>query len=240
MRYSRLTYLRTLHVLLGLFGVAPLTAEAQITGLNRDRDTIVEKEFQPSYCQNKPERASICSDAFSLTQSSTSEIVIDSIFFKVTTPGIISSHATLKIGQRELRFTFHNSGNQAGFPWRFSQYNDSGLDKISITPFQDAEFSDFEIDNCLYSCPVSQSGSAAKLQVTASLIFVSKNKRDTLTLIGIQNQGTSHIKNIYRSGSIKVDMETAGEYRSVNGSRVRPSLSQRNYGSVYLFRSHRN
>jgi hypothetical protein len=235
MRHTRLIRLRTPHVLLALAGGAALIANARIIGLNRDRDTIVENEFQASYCQDKPERTSICSDAFSLSQSATSQIVIDSIFFKVATPGIISSHATFKIGQRVLKFAFHHSGNQVGYPWIFSEYNDSGVAKVSITPFQNAEFSGFEIDECLYSCPDSQSGPVVKLEVTAFLIFVSKNQRDTLTLMGLQNQGASPIKGIHGSGTLNGKAETVGKFRSVNGRRIDPPPSQGNPVFTYPF-----
>jgi hypothetical protein len=220
---------------LALAGVLASSPEAQMVGLKWERDTIVEKEYQPSFCQNKLEKTSICSDAFSLTQLGSQKVVIDSILFKVTTPGIISSHATLKFDQTILKFAYHYSGNQTGYPWKFSEYNDSGFDKISINPSQKVDFSGFEIDNCLFSCPLSQSATSAKLPITAVLIFVSKNQRDTLVLMGLQSQDATHINRYPKSGAKKFSPDKSLEYRNTNGRLVKAPYSQESSGPKITF-----
>jgi hypothetical protein len=222
------------YVCLALVGAFSSTTNAQIIGLKWDRDSIVEKEYQASYCQNKPEKASICSDAFSLSQSSSQDIVIDSIFFKVTTPGVISSHAELKLNQRVLKFAFNFSG-QAGYPWKLSEYNDSSSAKISVNPFQKVEFSGFEIDNCLFSCPVFQAATQAKFPVMAVLVFVSKNKRDTLNLMGLQSQESSSINRYPKSGAYKLTPTIFKNSWNTNGRRIGSSSSQGNGGSIISF-----
>jgi len=226
---------RIRYAYLVLFGILASSTSAQIVGLKWDRDSIVEKEYQPSYCQNKPEEAQICSDAFSLTGSGSQQVVIDSIIFKVITPGINSSHATLKLNQTVLKFAFNISGNQAGYPWKFSEYNDSGFEKISINPFQKVDFSGFEIDNCLFTCPVAKKTAQFKIPVTADLIFVSKNKRDTLTLLGLQSQESTSINRFPKSGANNFVTQIIEEYRNTNGRRVGSSSLKGNNGSTISF-----
>jgi hypothetical protein len=162
-------------------------AVAQSSALKFDRDTVVEFEYQDSFCQGKPERAGICSDGFSISQSSAGRLVIDSIYYKVTTPGIQSSQAMLEYNQKTLYFTYSSSGP---YPWKIPNYNDSGNAKISLDPLVKVNFWGTGIDDCFYACPVAQSGpSQPKLRVTGIFIFVTSNhQRDTLTVIGLQNR----------------------------------------------------
>lgn len=226
---------RLRYAYLVLVGALASTINAQIVGLKMDRDSIVEMEYQPSYCQNKPEEAQICSDAFSLTGSGPQKVVIDSIFFKVLTPGINSSHAILKFNQTVLKFAYNSSGIQAGYPWKFSEYNDSGFSKISINSFQKVDFSGFEIDNCLFSCPVSETTSQFKLPVTADLIFVSNNKRDTVTLLGLESQESTSIKQYPKSGTNNFIPQKNEEHRNTNGRLVGSSSLKGNSGSIISF-----
>ncbi len=213
------TYLHIRYAYLALIGTLASSTEAQMVGVKWDRDTIVEKEYQASFCQSNPERAAICSDAFSITQSSSQQVVIDSIYFKVTTPGIQSSQAMVRYNQSILYFAYHSSGR---YPWKIPEYNDPGSTKISIDPFQKAYFTGVEIDNCFYGCPVSQSAAQPKFLVTGVLIFVLNNRqRDTLTLMGLQNQYDP--TPIYRrpnSGVNKVFPEKPEVYRNTNGRLV--------------------
>jgi hypothetical protein len=169
-----------------IFILAP-AAIAQSSALKFDRDTVVEFEYQDSFCQGKSERAGICSDGFSISQSSAGRLEIDSIYYKVTTPGIQSSQAMLKYNQKTLYFAYSSSGS---YPWKIPNYNDSGNAKISLDPLGKVNFGGTEIDDCLYLCPVAQSGpSQPKLRVTGIFVFVTSNhQRDTLTVIGLQNQ----------------------------------------------------
>jgi hypothetical protein len=147
-------HFRTQYACLASFGMLASISDAQTPALKWDRDTIVEKEYQASFCQNNQERAAICSDAFSITQSGSQPVVIDSIYFKVTTPGIQSSQAMVGYNQSTLYFAYRFSGQ---YPWEIPEYNDPGATKISIDPFQKVDFTGAEIDNCLYGCPVSKS-----------------------------------------------------------------------------------
>jgi hypothetical protein len=235
MRHRLTIFFNTGHAILALIWILTTSGFAQVSVLKWDRDTIVEKEYQASYCQNNPERSTICSDAFSITNPSPQRVVIDSIFFKVTTPGIISSHSTLKFNQAILKFAYHYSGSQAGYPWIFSEYNESGYAKISINSFQKVDITAFEIDNCLYSCPVSKGASPIKLPITASLIFVSGSQRDTLTLIGLQNQEPSPINRNAKTGAYKPYSKQSIEYRNSNGRLGGAAPADRKRGIVFLF-----
>jgi hypothetical protein len=213
------TSFATRYACLAWFGILVASSGAQTPVLKWDRDSIVEKEYQASFCQGKPERAGICSDAFSITQSGSQKILIDSIFFKVTTPGIQSSQAMLRYNQNILYFAYHSSGR---YPWKIPEYNDPGSAKISIDPFQKVDFTGVEMDNCFYGCPVSQSAAQSKFLVTGVLIFVLNNgQRDTLTLMGLQNQYDP--TPIYRrpnSGVNKVSPEKPDVHRNTNGRLI--------------------
>jgi hypothetical protein len=202
-----------------LIGMLATSAGAQTPVLKWDRDTIVEKECQASFCQNNPDKAAICSDAFSITQSGSQRVGIDSIYFKVTTPGIQSSQAMVRYNQSILYFAYHASGR---YPWKVPEYNDPGSAKISIDPFQKAYFTGVEIDNCFYGCPVSQSAAQPKFLVTGVLIIVLANRqRDTLTVLGLQNQYDP--APIYRRpnpGVNKVYPEKPDVNRDANGRLV--------------------
>ena len=212
-------YFRTRQLFLVSIGLLAPSADAQIPMLKWDRDTIVENEYQASFCQEKPERAGICSDAFSITQSGTQKVVIDSIYFKVTTPGIQSSQVIMRYNQSILYFAYHSSGR---YPWKIPEYNDPGSTKISIAPFRKADFTGVEMDNCFYGCPVSQTAAQPKFMVNGILVFVlNSHQRDTLTLMGLQNQYDP--TPIYRRpepGFNKASPERIDAYRNINGRLI--------------------
>jgi hypothetical protein len=105
-----------------LIGVLATFAGAQTPLLKWDRDTIVEKEYQTSFCHNNPDKTAICSDAFSITQSGFQRVSIDSIYVKVTTSGIQSSQAMVRYGQNFLYFVYHATGR---YPWKVAIVNET-------------------------------------------------------------------------------------------------------------------
>ena len=209
---------------------------SQTANLKWSRDTIVETEYQAQYCLTDTTKSRICADNVSVTQQSPQQVVIDSINFKVITPQITSSHAVFKYKQTVLKFAYSSSGKQEGFPWKFSEYNDSQFSKITIKPLEQTSFYGFEIDNCLFSCPAAQGSAQSKIPVSGLLIFISKNQRDTLFLMGLQSRDPIGIFRSPRQGMKEINSSVGTANWNPMGRLIHiPYLNKKTENSTIVF-----